>query len=70
MLQNIGIADVPNEDEIVGIEENIFDGIQPVLLIEKTEKDVGFVREVIPSKVRRSRDWIEINQYGFDTRYL
>ena len=62
LLQNIGIADIAYEDEVVGIEENILNGIQPVLLIEKTEKDVGFVRRVVPSKVRRSRAWIEMSQ--------
>ena len=62
LLQNIGITDIAYEDEVVGIEENILNGIQPVLLIEKTEKDVGFVRRVVPSKVRRSRAWIEMSQ--------
>jgi hypothetical protein len=37
LFQNIGIANVAYEDEVVRIEENILDGIQPVLLIEKTE---------------------------------
>lgn len=41
LLEDVGEADVAHQDEVVGVEEKCFGCVQPVLVIEKTEQDVG-----------------------------
>jgi len=69
-FQDISKANITYKHEVVHIIEKVLYCVQPILLIVKTEEDVGYVLRDVPSRVRIRKLWTEISQYGFATLYL